>query len=106
MTNPLKELVEVLEKVRFKPSDVKIYSLLLEKGSMRVSEIAKELGLSVRFVRDRLKVLLERGFVRREVVEKGWMGYVYFAEKPEKVLKDFKENFLKEIEKIERMFVD
>jgi predicted DNA-binding transcriptional regulator len=73
---------------------------------MRVSEIAKELGLSVRFVRDTLKVLLKRGFVKREIVEKGWVGYVYSAEKPEKVLKEFKSSVLGEIERIEKMFTD
>jgi len=32
MSNPLGELVKALEKLSFKPSDVRIYSLLLEKG--------------------------------------------------------------------------
>ena len=60
MKNPLSEMVEIVEKLRFKPSDIRIYALLLEKGEMRVSEIARELGLSVRFVRDRLKVLVKK----------------------------------------------
>ncbi|WP_086976100.1 transcriptional regulator [Archaeoglobus fulgidus] len=106
MSNPLGELVKALEKLSFKPSDVRIYSLLLERGGMRVSEIARELDLSARFVRDRLKVLLKRGFVRREIVEKGWVGYIYSAEKPEKVLKEFKSSILGEIERIGKMFTD
>ncbi|AIG98998.1 Sugar-specific transcriptional regulator TrmB [Archaeoglobus fulgidus DSM 8774] len=74
MSNPLGELVKALEKLSFKPSDVRIYSLLLERGGMRVSEIARELDLSARFVRDRLKVLLKRGFVRRWRKD-GWVTF-------------------------------
>ena len=79
MKNPLSEMVEIVEKLRFKPSDIRIYVLLLEKGEMRVSEIARELGLSVRFVRDRLKVLIKKGIVKRELVDRGWVGYIYIA---------------------------
>ena len=45
MKNPLSEIIEIVEKVKFKPSDIRIYALLLEKGEMRVSEIAEELRL-------------------------------------------------------------
>jgi len=33
MTNPLKELVEVLERVRFKPSDVKSTHFSLKRAA-------------------------------------------------------------------------
>jgi len=86
------EIEKILEDMKFKPSDAKIYSLLLEKGEMRVSEIAKELGLSARFVRDRLKDLNQR-----------WIGYVYRAENPITVLRKLKSKIIKEIENLEKM---
>ncbi|WP_456469453.1 helix-turn-helix domain-containing protein [Archaeoglobus sp.] len=106
MKNPLSEMVEIVEKLRFKPSDIRIYALLLEKGEMRVSEIARELGLSVRFVRDRLKVLVKKGIVKRELVDRGWVGYIYIAEKPSRVIEKIKTGILGELEKLERAFVD
>jgi len=106
MKNPLSEMVEIVEKLRFKPSDIRIYALLLEKSEMRVSEIARELGLSVRFVRDRLKVLVKKGIVKRELVDRGWVGYIYIAEKPARVIEKIKTGILGELEKLERAFVD
>ena len=44
MRNIILDIEKILENMKFKPSDSKIYSLLLEKGEMRVSEIAKELA--------------------------------------------------------------
>ena len=66
MRNIILDIEKILENMKFKPSDAKIYSLLLEKGEMRVSEIAKELDLSARFVRDRLKDLCRKGIVKRD----------------------------------------
>ncbi len=101
MRNVILDLDKILKDLSFKPSDARIYSLLLEKGEMRVSEIAKELNLSVRFVRDRLKDLCNRGIVKKEVVKKGWLGYVYKAENPVEVLKKIKSKILKEFERLE-----
>jgi len=103
MRNIIFEIEKILEDMKFKPSDAKIYSLLLEKGEMRVSEIAKELGLSARFVRDRLKDLNQKGVVKREIVKKGWIGYVYRAENPITVLRKLKSKIIKEIENLEKM---
>jgi len=103
MRNVILDIENVLENMKFKPSDAKIYSLLLEKGEMRVSEIAKELDLSARFVRDRLKDLSQKGIVKREMVKKGWIGYVYRAENPIKVLRKLKSRMIEEIENLEKM---
>ncbi|MDI9646645.1 MAG: transcriptional regulator [Archaeoglobales archaeon] len=97
----LQEVVEILEKFRFTPSDLKIYSLLLSKKEMSVSEIARELNLSKRFVRDRLKELCKRGIIRRKLVEKGWIGYIYLAESPKTVLSNIKKQLINEIEQLE-----
>jgi len=103
MRNIILNIEKILENMKFKPSDSKIYSLLLEKGEMRVSEIAKELGLSARFVRDRLKDLCRKGIIKREIVKKGWIGYVYKAENPINVLRKLKSKIIKEIENLEKM---
>jgi len=102
MRNVIADIENILSNLRFKPSDSRIYSLLLERGEMRVSEIARELNLSVRFVRDRLKDLCNRGIVRREMVRRGWIGYVYSAENPIDVIKRLKLKILNEIESLER----
>lgn len=103
MRNIILDIEKILENLKFKPSDAKIYSLLLEKGEMRVSEIAKELDLSARFVRDRLKELCKKGIVKREIIKKGWIGYVYKAENPVNVLRELKSKIIKEIENLEKM---
>ena len=102
MRNVILDIERIIEDLRFKPSDAKIYSLLLEKGEMRVSEIAKELGLSARFVRDRLKDLCRKGIVKRKIVKRGWIGYVYKAENPINVLRKLKSKIIEEIENLEK----
>ncbi len=106
MRNVLLDIERIIGHLKFKPSDARIYSLLLEKGEMRVSEIAKELDLSTRFVRDRLKELCARGIVKRKMVKKGWIGYVYKAEKPIEVIKKLKSKVIDEIESIERLLLE
>lgn len=96
----LDKIAEVIEKFRLKPSDLKIYSLLLGR-QMSVSEISKELKLSSRFVRERLKYLCRRGILKRSLVERGWIGYVYTAEDPKVVLKSIKNQILSEFSKLE-----
>ncbi|MDK2877109.1 MAG: hypothetical protein PWQ22_1519 [Archaeoglobaceae archaeon] len=87
----LKEVSKILDSLKLKPSDLRIYNLLLAKNELSVREIAKELNLSTRFVRERLKELHKRGrlkelhkrgIVKRRVIENGWIGYVYRAEDP------------------------
>lgn len=96
----LDKIAEVIEKFRLKPADLKIYSLLLGR-QMSVSEISKELKLSSRFVRERLKDLCKRGILKRTLVERGWIGYVYTAEDPKVVLKIIKNQILNEFSKLE-----
>ncbi|HID42969.1 MAG TPA: transcriptional regulator [Archaeoglobaceae archaeon] len=106
MKNIIFEIGKVIESVKFKPSDAEIYSILLEKGGMTVSEIAKELDLSVRFVRDRLKRLYNQGIVTRELIKKGWIGYLYKAENPVKVFKKLKSKIIEEFENLEKQLFE
>jgi predicted DNA-binding transcriptional regulator len=106
MRNIILDVERILDEFRFKPSDSKIYSLLLEKGELRVSEIAKELNLSARFVRERLKELCREGIVNRELVKMGWVGYVYRAEHPASVFKKLKARIIERLENIERQLTE
>ncbi|MEM0022114.1 MAG: transcriptional regulator [Archaeoglobaceae archaeon] len=101
----LLEIAEVLEKLRVKPSDVKIYNLLRNR-ELGVREIAKELNLSTRFVRDRLKELTKRGIVKRRLVEQGWIGYKYTAEDPLEILKKFKTQLHEEFLRLEKALLN
>ncbi|MCQ4153485.1 MAG: transcriptional regulator [Archaeoglobi archaeon] len=98
----LKEVAEILESLKLKPSDLRIYSLL-EKRELSVREIAKELNLSTRFVRERLRDLHRKGIVRRRLVENGWIGYVYRAEDPKVVVARVKNYLLSEFGRLEKI---
>lgn len=97
----LSEISEVLKKLGIKPSDVKIYDLLRGR-ELGVREIAGELNLSPRFVRERLKELTKRGILKRKLVEKGWIGYKYTAEEPIEVLRKFKAQLHEELLRLEK----
>lgn len=97
----LLEIAEVLEKLKIRPSDVKIYNLLRGR-ELGVREIAKELNLSTRFVRDRLKELTKRGILKRRFVEEGWVGYKYTAEDPREVLRKFRLQLHEEFLRLEK----
>lgn len=99
----LKEVSKILESLNFKPSDLKIYNLLLAKNELSVREIARELNLSTRFVRERLKELHKKGIIKRRVVENGWIGYVYRAENPKDVVARIKSQLLSEFAKLEKI---
>ncbi|MEM0302844.1 MAG: transcriptional regulator [Archaeoglobaceae archaeon] len=99
----LKDVVKILESLKLKPSDLRIYNLLLEKPELSVKEIAKELNLSTRFVRERLRELHRMGIIKRKLVEKGWIGYVYGAEEPKVVVARIKNHLLAEFGKLENI---
>lgn len=99
----LKEVAKIIESLKLKPSDLRIYNLLLEKQELSVKEIAKELNLSTRFVRERLRDLHRRGIIKRKLVERGWIGYVYRAEEPRVVINRIKNHLLSEFGKLEKV---
>lgn len=98
----LKEVVKILDSLKLKPSDLRIYNLLWEKPELSVKEIAKELNLSTRFVRERLRDLYRKGIIKRKLVERGWVGYVYRAEEPKVVVARIKSHLLTEFSKLEK----
>ncbi len=90
----LEGINSLLKQLQFSKSEVEIYKLLLKKGEMTVREIAEELQLSTRIVRERLKRLLKDGIVGRKLIERGWIGYVYYAEDPDKVVQAIKKRLI------------
>ncbi len=90
----LDRINSLLKQLQFNRSEVEIYKLLLRKGEMTVKEIAEELQLSTRIVRERLKRLVKEGIVGRRLIERGWIGYVYYAEDPNKVVQTIKKRLL------------
>ncbi len=90
----LDRINSLLKQLQFNKSEVEIYKLLLRRGEMTVREIAEELQLSTRIVRERLKRLMKEGIVGRRLVEREWIGYVYYAENPEKVAKLIKKKLM------------
>ena len=101
MEELLKALTNTLEKFELTSSEIRIYSLLL-KEQLTPRQIAKKLGLSERIVREKLKHLLELGLIERELINRGWLGYLYKAKAPKEalnILLDKMEEFIKRFEK-------
>ncbi|ADT84316.1 helix-turn-helix domain-containing protein [Thermococcus barophilus] len=85
MEEMLKAFTNTLEKFKLTRSEIRIYSLLL-KEQLTPRQIAKKLGLSERIVREKLQHLLELGLVERELISRGWIGYLYKAKAPNEAL--------------------
>lgn len=92
----------LLRSLGVKRTEIRIYRLLLEREvPMRITEIQKELGISERSVREHVLNLYRRGFLKRRMIQKGWLGYVYTAISPAELLERLKENIVKRINEIE-----
>ncbi len=97
------KIEELLKTLGFKKNELRIYRLLLEKKSpMRITEIKEELGISERSVREHVLNLYKRGVLRRELIQRGWPGYVYSAVSPAELLARLRENVVKKINEIEK----
>ncbi|AIF70385.1 transcriptional regulator [Palaeococcus pacificus DY20341] len=97
------KLESLLRSLGVKKSEIRIYKLLLEKNiPLRIKEIQREVGLSERSVRAHVLNLYRRGFLKRKLIEEGWLGYTYTAVSPQELLERLKENVVKKINEIER----
>ncbi len=105
MNDVYERLEALLRSLGVKKTELRIYRLLLEKKRpMRITEIQKELGISERSVREHVLSLYRKGILRRNLVEQGWLGYVYTALSPTEVLEHLKQNILRRIDEIEKEF--
>ena len=103
MNDVYERLEALLRSLGVKKTELRIYRLLLEKKRpMRITEIQKELGISERSVREHVLSLYRKGILRRNLVEQGWLGYVYTALSPTEVLEHLKQNILRRIDEIEK----
>lgn len=92
----LKRLNSLFRTFELTDSEIKIYTLLL-KDALTPRQISRKLGVSERIVRERLRHLLNLGLVERNLVNKGWLGYVYRA----RPLKEAIEGIIKRLEEVE-----
>ncbi|CAB48979.1 transcriptional regulator [Pyrococcus abyssi] len=99
----LKKLEDLLKAIGLKKNEIRIYRLLVEKRrGMRIREIQRELGISERSVRTHVLNLYRRGLLKRELVQSGWLGYIYTPVSPLEILQKIKEHLMKSIEELER----
>ncbi|AHF81108.1 transcriptional regulator [Thermococcus paralvinellae] len=97
------KLESLLRSLGVKKTEIRIYRLLLEKKvPMRITEIQRELGISERSVREHVLNLYRKGLLKRELIQKGWLGYVYTATSPTELLEKLKENIVKKINELEK----
>lgn len=99
MEDVLRALSAALGRFELTGSEIKIYSLLLRE-QLTPRQISKKLGMSERIVREKLKHLIELGLVERELINRGWLGYIYRAKAP----KDALDSLLSKIEEIIKSF--
>ncbi|WP_461867194.1 helix-turn-helix domain-containing protein [Thermococcus sp.] len=99
MEDILKALTVAIGKFELTGSEIRIYSLLLNE-QLTPRQISKKLGLSERIVREKLKHLLELGLIERELINRGWLGYIYRARAPKEGL----ESLLSKMEEIIKSF--
>lgn len=85
MEDLLRSFTFLIEKFELTSSEIKIYSILL-KENLTPRQISRKLGISERIVREKLKHLLELGMIDRELVNRGWIGYIYKAKDPKEAL--------------------
>ncbi|ASJ10401.1 transcriptional regulator [Thermococcus sp. P6] len=93
----------LLRSLGVKRTGLRIYRLLLERNEpMRIAEIRQELGISERSVREHVMNLYRRGLLKRKLIQRGWLGYVYTAASPGEVLERIKENLITRINELQR----
>ncbi|BAA29114.1 transcriptional regulator [Pyrococcus horikoshii] len=101
----LRKLESLLRTMGLKKNEIMIYNLLVEKKrGMRIREIQRELGISERSVRAHVLSLYRKGLLKRELVQKGWLGYIYTAVSPLEILQRIREHIMKSIEELEKEF--
>ncbi|MDN5320217.1 MAG: hypothetical protein PWP49_637, partial [Thermococcaceae archaeon] len=94
----IRDYLKITENKRIQ----KFHLSLPMKQPMRITEIKEELGISERSVREHVLNLYKRGVLRRELIQRGWRGYVYSAVSPAELLARLRENVVKKINEIEK----
>ncbi|RLF87793.1 transcriptional regulator [Thermococci archaeon] len=101
----IEKLESILRIIGLKRNEIRIYKLLVEKRKgMRIREIQKELGISERSVREHVLSLYRKGLLERELIQRGWLGYIYVPVPPGELLKRIKMSIIQKIEELEKEF--
>jgi len=75
---PIELLTIILGFLNFSRMEIKMYKLL-QQTPLTVKQIAKKLEISERTVRKYVKILYQKGFIVRRIVEEKRLKYVYEA---------------------------
>ncbi|ASJ15696.1 transcriptional regulator [Thermococcus chitonophagus] len=103
----IEKLESLLRIIGLKRNEIRIYKLLVEKRKgMRIREIQKELGISERSVREHVLNLYRKGLLKRELIQRGWLGYIYTPVPPGEILQRIKSSIIQKIEELEREFME
>ncbi|ASJ03245.1 TrmB family transcriptional regulator [Thermococcus profundus] len=100
MEDVLRSLTKALKLFELGETEIRIYSLL-QSEELTPRQIAKRLDISERVVREKLKHLLQLGLIERQLVDRGWLGYIYYAKNPGEAINELLkrlENVLQNIE--------
>ncbi len=82
----LKELFNLINFLQLTPAKFRIYRILFSRP-MTISDLEKKTNLSERMIRNHMRYMVRRGFVKKEsVVENNRLKYVYNAVSPLRVL--------------------
>jgi len=99
--NPTKAINDILEFVDFGKMEIKIYGILIDK-KMTMKEITNNLGISERMARNYIKKMLKFGMIKRFVVKKKRLMYVYSSQPIKNVWKKLKINIRKSMKEIDK----
>jgi len=97
--DPVEVLNVILRFLNFKPTEIKIYNILL-KSSLTIKQIEKQLNLSERTIRKYIKRLEQEGFINKRVKQGKRLKYIYNAVPIQEVWKNAKNEIQKILDEI------
>ena len=97
--DPVEVLNVILRFLNFKPTEIKIYNILL-KSSLTIKQIEKQLNLSERTIRKYIKRLEQEGFINKRVKQGKRLKYIYNAVPIQEAWKNVKNKIQKNLEEI------
>jgi len=100
---PVELLNMVLKFLDFKKTEIKLYDSLLKK-EMEMNEIVQCLNMSERSIRTHIKNLYKKGFIKRKVLMKGRLKYVYSSVAPEIAWKIVKKRVNETLNQMDKVF--
>lgn len=106
------EYFDVIKRVaslsNLSKTDVEILKTLHEKRKMLISEIVEHIKRSERHVRQRLQVLIEKGFLKKEIeiLKNKRLAYQYSLRSIKSITDETKTRLRKNIDDLDRLIVE